>query len=61
MTYEALKIDGQRCMYRIKTEHNGMPVEFNVACANDESEIDELVSFHLAYLDAPAPTYPTQN
>ena len=55
MEYTANKVDGQNLMYNITTQHNGEEISFNVVCANDESEIPELVEFHLNYLDNPMP------
>ena len=62
MTYTANKIEGQNFMYKIVTQHNDKEISFEVVCANDESEISELVSHHLNYLDNPAPVIqqPTQ-
>jgi hypothetical protein len=62
MTYTANKIEGQNLMYNIVTQHNDKEISFDVVCANDESEISELVKHHLNYLDNPNPVVqqPTQ-
>jgi len=36
--------------YVVRFEHNGTPIEFNGIVANNESELDELVQAHIAYL-----------
>jgi hypothetical protein len=41
--------------YSITTDFEGQEITFNVIVANDESEIDELVQFHLNYLRNPNP------
>lgn len=60
MEYISEKIDGQNLTYRITTQYNGEEISFNVVCANDESEVPELVQFHLNYLDNPAPVVPVE-
>lgn len=42
-------------MYQIETTFNNEPVTFCVVVAQDESEIDDLVQFHLNYLNNPTP------
>ena len=47
-------------MYQIETTNNGEPIVFNVVVAQDESEIDELVNFHLDHLNNPQPIIPQE-
>lgn len=60
MKYTANKVEGQNLMYNITTQHNGEDISFNVVCANSESEIPELVNFHLNHLDNPATVAPVE-
>ena len=60
MEYTVNKIQDQSFGYNISTEHLGKKINFNVFCANSESEIPELVAHHLAFLEAPAPVYQTE-
>ena len=57
MTYTASKVQGQELAYSIATTHNGEDISFTVVCASDESELPDLVAYHLAYLDAPESVY----
>lgn len=57
MTYTASKIQGQELAYSIATTHDGEDISFTVVCASDESELPDLVAYHLAYLDAPESVY----
>lgn len=43
--------------YSIATTHDGEDISFTVVCASDESELPDLVAYHLAYLDAPESVY----
>lgn len=53
MEYTSVKVDGQNLMFRIMTSHNDKDVQFDVVCGDGgESEIPELVAFHLDYLDS---------
>jgi hypothetical protein len=47
----------QHKTYEITTVFNDQPVVFSVVVAEDETEIDGLVSVHLNYLENPTPTY----
>jgi hypothetical protein len=60
MKYTTNKIEDQKLAFAITTEHNEKEITFIVVCANDESEIPDLVAYHLAYLDAPPTVYPQQ-
>ena len=55
MEYTAEKFEDQNLMYRITTTNNGEEVTFNVVCANDESEIEGLIQFHLDSINNPQP------
>jgi len=55
MEYTAEKFEDQNLMYRITTTNNGEEITFNVVCANDESEIEGLVQFHLDFINNPQP------
>ena len=55
MEYTAEKFEDQNLMYRITTTNNGEEITFNVVCANDESEIDGLVKYHLDFINNPKP------
>jgi hypothetical protein len=37
--------------YVVRFEHNGLPIEFKGIVAKDESELDDLVQAHIAYLN----------
>lgn len=60
MTQYTSKLINGNNMYEIETTFNGEPVTFNVVVANDESELDELVEFHLNYLANPQPITPVE-
>jgi outer membrane lipopolysaccharide assembly protein LptE/RlpB len=60
MEYTANKIEGQNLMFKIVTQHNDEEISFDVVCANDESEIPELIECHLNFLDNPAPVISQQ-
>jgi hypothetical protein len=53
MEYTVNKIEDQQLMFHIKMKHNGKDIGFNVVCAVNDSEIPELVAFHLNALDNP--------
>ena len=55
MEYTSEKLQDQNLLFRITTENNGEKVTFNVVCANDESEIEELIQVYLDYLNNPQP------
>ena len=55
MEYTSEKLQDQNLMYRITTTNNGEEVTFNVVCANDESEIEGLVQYHLDFINNPQP------
>ena len=55
MEYTAEKLEDQNLMYRITTTNNGEEITFNVVCANDESEIEGLVQYHLDFINNPQP------
>jgi hypothetical protein len=60
MEYIAEKFEDQNLMYRITTINNGKEITFNVVCANDESEIEGLVQFHLDFINNPKPIVPQE-
>jgi hypothetical protein len=60
MEYTVNKIQDQSFGYNISMEHLGKKINFNVFCANSETEIPELVAHHLAFLEAPVPVYQTE-
>jgi hypothetical protein len=60
MQYTAEKIEEQNLMYRITTTNNGEEITFNVICANDESEIEGLVEYHLNFINDPQPVVPQE-
>jgi hypothetical protein len=60
MKYTSEKIQDQNLMYRITTINNGKEITFNVVCANDESEIEGLVQFHLDFINNPQPIVPQE-
>jgi len=47
----------QHKTYEITMVFNDQPVVFSVVVAEDETEIDGLVSVYLNYLENPTPTY----
>ena len=47
-------------MYQIETTNNNENIIFNVVVANDESEIDGLVQFHLDSINNPQPIVPQE-
>jgi hypothetical protein len=51
MTYTSKFIEDKR--YEITTEFNGEPITFNVVVANDESEVEGVVSDYLHQLANP--------
>jgi len=53
MNYTSQKVDGQKLMFHIVMMHNGKEIEFNVVCAESESEIEGLIRHHLDFLDNP--------
>lgn len=53
MNYTANIVEDQQLMFHIKMEHNGDNIAFNVVCAEDESEIPDLIQVHLDMLDNP--------
>ena len=53
MEYTSNKVDGQALMFAITTTRNGEEITFNVICAADESEVPDLVAYHLDFLDNP--------
>lgn len=61
MNYTSIPVEGQNLMFNITTKHNGEDINFNIVCASDESEIPDLVSHHLDYLDNPPVIVPNQN
>lgn len=60
MEYTAEKFEDQNLMYRITTTNNGEEISFNVVCANDESEIEGLIQFHLDSINNPNPIVPQE-
>jgi|688.fasta_scaffold504360_2 hypothetical protein len=61
MKYISEKLQDQNLMYKITTTNNGEEITFNVVCASDESEIEDLIQFHLDCINnppnPPVPTY----
>ena len=55
MEYTSEKLQDQNLMYRITTTNKGEEVTFNVVCANDDSEIEGLVQYHLNFINNPQP------
>jgi hypothetical protein len=55
MEYTSEKLQDQNLMYKITTTNNGEEITFNVVCANDESEIEGLVQYHLNFINNPQP------
>jgi hypothetical protein len=47
-------------MYQIETTNNNENIIFNVVVANDESEIEGLVEFHLDSINNPQPIAPQE-
>ena len=60
MEYTVNKIEDQSLAFCITMQHNGKEINFNVVCANSESEIPDLVAYHISFLEAPTPTYQNQ-
>lgn len=60
MEYTVNKIEDQSLGFNITMQHNGKEINFNVVCGSSESEIPELVAYHISFLEAPAPTYQNQ-
>jgi hypothetical protein len=63
MSYTYKKIDGQDKQYEVTADNNGTEVVFSVGVGTDESEIDELVKFHLDFINSdqtPVITYATK-
>jgi hypothetical protein len=60
MEYTSEKLENQNLMYRITTTNNGGEISFNVVCANDESEIEGLVKYHLDFINNPQPITPQE-
>lgn len=60
MIYKATKIDGQNLMYCIETQHNGANINFNVVCADNDTEIESLVQHHINFLDNRLLSQPSQ-
>ena len=60
MKYTAEKFEDQNLMYRITTTNNDEEITFNVVCANDESEIEGLVQYHLDFINNPQPIVPQE-
>lgn len=60
MEYIANKLEDQNLMYQITTTNNGEEITFNVVCAEDESEIEGLVQYHLDYINNPQPIIPQE-
>ena len=60
MEYTSEKLQYQNLMYKITTTNNGEEISFNVVCANDESEIEGLVQFHLNSINNPQPIVPQE-
>jgi hypothetical protein len=55
MKYTSEKLQDQNLMYRITTTNNGEEITFNVVVAQDESEIEGLVQYHLDFINNPQP------
>jgi len=60
MEYTATKFEDQNLMFHIVADNNGEKVEFNVVCAQSESEVPELVAHHLDFLNNPPVIAPVQ-
>ena len=60
MEYTSEKLQDQNLMYKITTINNGEEISFNVVCANDESEIEGLVQYHLDFINNPQPVVPQE-
>jgi len=60
MEYQINKVDEQQLMYSITTTNNGEEITFNVVCAEDESEIEGLVQYHLDFINNPQPIVPQE-
>jgi hypothetical protein len=61
MDYTFTKIPDQESLYLITTKNNGEEITFTVGTAKGESDLDDLVKFHLNFLNTPAviPTAPS--
>ena len=55
MKYTSEKLQDQNLIYRITTTNNGEEITFNVVVAQDESEIEGLVQYHLDFINNPQP------
>lgn len=53
MEYVANKVDGQDLMFHVQMKHKDKDLAFNVVCAADESEIEDLIQVYLDMLDNP--------
>ena len=60
MEYTVNKIDDQSLGFNITMQHNGKEINFNVVCGSNESEIPDLVAYHISFLESPAPVYQNQ-
>jgi hypothetical protein len=60
MKYISEKLQDQNLMYKITTTNNGEEITFNVVCASDESEIEDLIQFHLDCINNPQPIIPQE-
>ena len=60
MEYTVNKIQDQSLGFNITIQHNGKEINFNIVCASSESEIPDLVTHYISFLEAPAPTYQNQ-
>jgi enolase len=63
MKYTYKKIEGQEKQYQVTADNNGTEIVFAVGVGSDESEIDELVKFHLDFINGdqkPVITYTQQ-
>ena len=56
MIYKAEKVEGQQSLYKITMQRDGKELVFNVGVAS-EDQLDEVVQFHLDYLDNGIPVY----
>ena len=57
MEYTVNKIEDQSLAFCITMQHNGKEINFNIICASSESEIPDLVAYHISFLESPTPTY----
>jgi len=60
MEYTVNKIQDQSLGFNITMQHNGKEINFNVVCGSNESEIPDLVAYHISFLESPTPTYQNQ-